>query len=166
MVGIQTLCREAMTSLAGNGHPFTESDVVIAASQRSADTWTEQTFREAAERAYAVLQAAYKQGKLVRFGPVSYSGTHDYARRDTKIVYASLEGPTEWRTPNGVFPRIYATHDPLLAPGRRSKEIVNRDDSKLWSTQRCQSDLVSAKRQIRTLQDELNRLRGRTRQVA
>lgn len=153
-----------MTSLASSGNPFTESDVVNVASQ-SDDSWDEGTFREAAERSYAVLQAAYKQGRLVRFGPVNYASTNDYARRDAKIVYASLNGPAEWRTPNGVFPRIFASHDPLLAPGRKSKEVVNRDDSKPWASQQ-RDDLGVARNQIRTLQEELRRIRGRTRQVA
>jgi hypothetical protein len=135
-MSIQAQCREAMNTLATEGGVFTEIDVVNHASQGKG--WTEKLFREAADRAYSVLQSAYKNGHLVRFGPVEYRGTPDYARKATKIVYADPErGPRAWETPNGTFPRILAPEgDPLSAPGRKSNEVVGRDDTRPWDEQR------------------------------
>lgn len=136
-MSIQSQCREAMNTLAKRGTVFTEIDVVNEASRNRG--WTDKLFREATEKAYIVLQGAYKKGELVRFGPVSYDGQKDYARRGTKIVYAGPFGPKAWETPNGVFQALHADHDRLLTPGRRPVHLTSRDDSRPWGEQKVQA---------------------------
>ncbi len=148
-MSIQTQCREAMTALAAEGGLFTEIDVVNKASHGKG--WTEKLFREAMDRAYAVLQQAYKGGNLVRFGPVTYHKTPDYARKATKIIYADAKlGPKVWDTPNGQFPALEFASDPLAGTGRKSRDVLNRDDSTPWDSQKPQT---GSQRHLRPVED-------------
>lgn len=130
-MSIQAECREAMNRLAEHGATFTEIDV---ANEAASDAWSSKHFEQAVKHSYNVLQGDYKKGRLIRFGPVAFKGTKDYARRGSKIVYSSADhGPQQFQTPNGDFPRMYADRDPLIRAGRRVG--TNRDDTKPWSAQ-------------------------------
>jgi len=114
-MSIHTDCRAAIDRLAGQGGTFTEFDIANEASGQGTKGWSGKMFQQAAKDAYSVLQAGYKRGKLVRYGPVEYQGNTDYVRRGTKIVYADAEeGPKEFVTPNGTFARLVAEQDTLL----------------------------------------------------
>jgi hypothetical protein len=129
-----------MNRLAAKGQVFTEFDVANAASHEG---WSTKHFEQAVKHAYSVLQGDYKKGKLVRFGPVDFKGTKDYARRGTKIMYTSATvGPQSLETPNGEFPRMFAASDNLVRAGRRVG--TGRDDTKPWADQQ-----VTIKRESR-----------------
>lgn len=165
-MSIQAECREAMNRLANQGGVFTEIDVV---NEASTDSWSSKHFEQAARNAYSVLQGDYKKGTLVRYGPVSFQGTDDYARRATKIVYGDAhKGPKEFVTPNGSFPRLRADKDDLLRAGRRVG--TNRDDTKPWEGQTVSKkstkesgppvDTAPLLKRIEQLQAENERLRA------
>lgn len=164
-MSIQAECRAAMHRLAEQGDLFTEIDV---ANEASSDAWSTKHFDQAVKFAYNVLQGDYKQGRLVRFGPVTFQGNIDYARRGTKILYTDAEnGLQELVTPNGTFPVLTADRDALSAPGRRSG--TNRDDTKPWANQNVTLKRVTPKgppidtaplmKRIAELESEVNRLR-------
>lgn len=164
-MSIQAECREAMNRLAEQGAAFTEIDV---ANEAASDAWSSKHFDQAVKHSYNVLQGDYKKGRLVRFGPVAFKSTTDYARRGSKILYASTEhGPQKFQTPNGVFPRMYAETDPLIRAGRRVG--TNRDDTKPWGVQNVSVKASQAKaptidpapllRRIEEQQSEINRLK-------
>lgn len=136
-MSIQAECREAMHRLAASGGTFTEFDVANEASGQGTKGWTGKMFESAVRQAYNVLQGDYKRGRLVRYGPVHYNGRADYVRRGTKIVYAHPDnGPEEFHTPNGDFPRLLSVDDTYAKAGRRIG--TNRDDTKPWGVQTIQ----------------------------
>lgn len=164
-MSIQAECRTAMHRLAAKGEVFTEIDV---ANEASSDAWSTKHFEQAVKHAYNVLQGDYKNGRLVRFGPVEFQGVLDYARRGTKILYTdATKGPKLLDTPNGNFPVLKATDDKLSAPGRRSG--TNRDDTKPWDSQTVTLkrqtvkgppiDTAPLMKRISELEAEVNRLR-------
>lgn len=130
-MSIQAECREAMNQLAEGGAVFTEIDV---ANTAASSEWSSSHFEQAVKHAYNVLQGDFKKGRLIRYGPVTFRGKQDYARRATKIVYADAEkGPETFDTPNGDFPRLFAETDILNRAGRRVG--TGRDDTKPWDDQ-------------------------------
>ncbi len=134
-MSIQAECREAMHRLASSGGTFTEYDVANEASGQGTRGWNGPMLEQAVKQAYTVLQGDYKRGKLVRYGPVNFDGSKDYARRGTKIVYAHpSDGPATLDTPNGSFPRLAFEDDDLSRAGRR--RATNRDDTKPWAGQK------------------------------
>lgn len=168
-MSIQAECREAMNRLADQGQVFTEIDVANEARRTG---WATSHLERAMKDAYNVLAGDYKKGKLVRYGPVTFMGNEDYARRATKIVYAdAAKGPDVWETPNGAFPRLFADNDALARAGR--KVGTDRDDTKPWSVQapvkRVEErelkgppvDVQPFMKRIQQLEDELARERKR-----
>lgn len=173
-MSIQAECREAMNRLADQGRVFTEIDVANEARRTG---WATSHLERAMKDAYNVLAGDYKKGKLVRYGPVTFLGNEDYARRATKIVYAdAVKGPDVWETPNGKFPRLFAEQDGLARAGR--KVGTDRDDTKPWSVQAPMQrveerelkgppvDVQPFMKRIQQLEDELARERKRQPIVA
>lgn len=114
-----------------HGGVFTEIDVVRKAALKE---WSAETFKEAMKEANQVCGQRYRARKLCRYGPVELpDGTRDYARIASKIVYGAAEGPDEWETPNGTFPKMMIENDELVAQGR--KQRTNRNDLVSWDEQ-------------------------------
>jgi hypothetical protein len=167
---IYTQCSNAARRLASEPEVFTEDDVVREAAQ---DDWTEKNFAEAERHAPQVLAALYRGSRLVRFGVVDadtapLTGEADYVRRSgdrgSQIVYGSF-GAWEGRllnTPNGDFPAITYSHDPIYKVGRR--KASQRDDFKPWDGQkpapRERVDAAALKRELATLRTALSTVRA------
>ena len=152
-------CAQAVRDLTKEGRAFTDLDVVQRASQND---WEPKDYKLALLRSNQIVQASYRDGKLVRYGLVRLpEGNEDYARYSARIVHASPSGPAFLDTPNGNFPRLLAINDKIGAAGRRRG--TNRDDSVRWPTADSQSDLE------RKLNDALRRiseLENRERRIA
>jgi hypothetical protein len=167
-MSIVTDCRKAVSTLAERGDTFTEFDVANEASGMGTKGWTAKMFEKAVRDSYVVLSGEYKKGTLCRYGPVTLdSGNTDYARRGSKIVYASANsGPEHFETPNGDFPRVLVDSDPMFHVGRRAGS--NRDDTTPWSEAKAtrersdggtQLDPAPFLARIEQLQSEVNRLK-------
>lgn len=163
-MSIQAECRAAMNRLADQGRVFTEIDV---ANEARSSGWSSTNLERALKDAYNVLAGDYKKGRLVRYGPVTFKGHQDYARRATKIVYADADkGPRTFDTPNGSFARLFSADDTLARAGR--KVGTDRDDTKPWSVQSPVRKVAEAKgppidpapfmKRIQELEAERNRL--------
>lgn len=130
-MSIYSDCAQAISDLAELSDVFTEADVWIHASR---DGWTTDDVREARKYANQIISARYRNGEVVRYGPVEYSGVQDYARKAGSIVYAGTEsGPVTWSTPNGEFPRLPRHEDEIQSGGRRKGTA--RSDDEPWSEQ-------------------------------
>lgn len=157
-------CSQALRETLEEGRPFTELDIV---NRASAVEWNKARWKQALTSANQLLNAQYRAGKLVRFGPVKYQGELDYARIGTKIVYAGLDA-TSLKTPNGTFSTLTHDQDQISAPGRRVG--TNRDDMVVWSEQEDTAliqetatmtgniDVRPFERRIASLESERNRL--------
>ncbi len=163
MTTVYQHCADAIRRLTSNGEPFTDLDAVTQAAQPS---WTEEDYRTAMIRANQIVQAFYKDGKLVRYGPVRLpDGTQDYVRYSARIVHASPTGRlATLSTPNGDFPRLLSINDSFAGAGRRKG--TNRDDQSPWpkgedtnpQVEALQRQLNDALRRIHDLEQKDRRL--------
>lgn len=116
---------------ANRGDVFSEIDVVNEARKRN---WGKKQFSEAKKKTNIILSTMYRDSQLVRYGPVDFRDTKDYARIASMIVYGHpQQGPKKWKTPNGSFPQMFVSQDPLRAAGRNKNAA--RDDLAPWSEQ-------------------------------
>lgn len=132
-MSIYSDCAQAISDLAELNDVFTEADVWIHASR---DGWTTDDVREARKYANQIISARYRNGEVVRFGPVEYSGVQDYARKAGSIVYAGTEnGPVTWSTPNGEFPRLSRHEDEIQSGSGGRRKGTARSDDEPWAEQ-------------------------------
>lgn len=130
-MSIYSDCSQAISDLAELHEVFTEIDVVNHAAD---DGWNKALYKEARKYANQIVSAKYRNGELVRYGPVEYGGIKDYARRAGMIAYGgATKGPEVWTTPNGSFPPISRHSDTIQTSGRRKGTA--RHDEKAWSDQ-------------------------------
>lgn len=142
---------------------FTDLDVILAAAGVSGP-WTEGQMKVAQREASQVMGGLFRSRKVVRYGPVMAIGDPDYVRLASRIVYASADnGPSEIRTPNGIFPSMFVHQDHIGRPGRRNGTA--RNDFEKWSDQFI--DTITPvtitklpKRGSREERDEILRLRA------
>lgn len=122
---------QAISDLAELHEVFTEIDVVNHAAK---DGWSKAHFKEAKKYANQIVSAKFRNGEIVRYGPVEYDGIKDYARRAGQIVYGgAASGPEFWETPNGRFPQLPRHADNIQTSGR--KKGTNRHDELPWADQ-------------------------------
>lgn len=140
---------------------FTRLDVIFAAARR-AGGWQEAQMKIAQTEASNALGNLFRNKRgvvIVRYGPVQIPGVEepDYLRVDSEVIYAHPNGPESITTPNGTFPQIIPTDDPVTRQGRRLG--TNRSDLKPWAEQDITGDAdrveTSDRREIIRLREEL-----------
>lgn len=131
-------CAAAIDRLVADppkGHQglFTEVDVISEAARKG---WKKADYDKAMHQANEVCGKRFRDRRLCRYGPVtvdSEDGAQDYARIAGKIVYAAIDGPEEWETPNGTFKKLMEDEDTISRQGR--KPASNRNDAEPWDQQ-------------------------------
>lgn len=180
-MSIYTSCSEAARRLIdepnlrpvtrGPEGVFTELDVILLAARQEGG-YSESQMKIAQREASQVMGTLFREGKAVRFGPVTIpdESVEDYVRVCSKIAYASAEGPKTIETPNGTFRRLLAKSDKIKArPGPRLGYA--RDDLEPWVTteahtavQRENVRLKAENAALRSRMEDLERESDRLRQ--
>lgn len=114
---------------------FTELDVLLLAKASVPGEWNDDEWREAMIQASNVMGTRFRAEQVVRYGPVRLPGVdeQDYLRAQSKIIYAAPDGPAKIKTPNGTFPRMFTSNDPVQRAGRRVQ--ADRNDLVRWDQQ-------------------------------
>jgi hypothetical protein len=120
---------------------FTEIDVISEAASKD---WSKADYDKAMHQANESCGKRYRDRKLCRYGPVKVgkgvNAARDYARIAGRIVYAdAIDGPNEWKTPNGTFKKLMENEDTISRQGR--KPAANRNDAESWDRQVIPSKL-------------------------